>query len=81
MKNKVVAAFSKLLQMCTQKSKVTILSYSNESIVKPEEMNKIMEPYQVDIHIQNHSRYNVRGDEHTRDAVKTTEEFLYVIKI
>ena len=27
-----------------------------------------MEPYHVDIHIQNHSRYNVRGDEHTRDA-------------
>ena len=81
MKNKVVAAFSKLLQMCTQKSKCTILSYSNESIVKPEEMNKIMEPYHVDIHIQNHSRYNVRGDEHTRDAVKTTEEFLYVISL
>ena len=62
------------------RSRYTILSYSNESLVKPDEMKKILEPYDVQTSTHAHSRYNVRGDERERDAVKTTEEFLYVIK-
>ena len=79
-KKKVVDTFTRLIKLCTQKSKYTILSYSNESLVKPDEMKKILEPYDVQVSTHTHSRYNVRGDEHERDAVKTTDEFLYVIK-
>lgn len=79
MKNKVVDAFTRLLRLCAQKSRCTILSYSNESLIKPDQMKQILEPYDVSVRTQNHSRYNVRGDEHTRDAVKMTEEYLYVI--
>jgi adenine-specific DNA-methyltransferase len=78
-KKKVVETFNQLLRLCTEKSKYTILSYSNESMVKPEEMQKLLAPYEVSFSVHGHSRYNVRGDERERDAVKNTEEFLYVI--
>lgn len=78
-KKKVVETFGQLLQLCTTKSKFTILSYSNESLVKPADMQKILEPYDVSFSVHGHSRYNVRGDEQERDAVKKTEEFLYII--
>ena len=78
-KKKVIDLFGRLVKLCTLKSNYTLLSYSNESLVKPDEMLKILEPYDVRVSVREHSRYNVRGDEHTRAASKTTEEFIYVI--
>jgi adenine-specific DNA-methyltransferase len=78
-KSKVEDVFKRLLELCTRKSRFTILSYSNESLINPEQMKKLLNPYKVTVNLQSHSRYNVRGDEQTRDAPKKTEEYLYVI--
>jgi len=80
-RSEVKNAFKQLIQLCLEKSRFVILSYSNEGLLGQSDFDDLLQDYRVERHAHEHARYNVRGDGTDVANGLTTDELLYVISI
>ena len=76
-KNKIREAMERTLRLATEKAKHTLVSYSNEGFITPEEWEKILEPYRYEKIEIDYNCY--RGSRNLKNRPTKVTEFIFVI--
>lgn len=76
-KNKIKEAMEVTLKLATEKAKHTLVSYSNEGFITPDEWEKILEPYTYEKIEIDYNCY--RGSRNLKNRSTKVVEFIFVI--
>lgn len=74
-KSKALEAFQKLIAMCAAKDTSIVLSYSNNSIVKIEDIQKLAEMYYLNVTVKH---INLKHSNQGRESMSEVEEYLFL---
>lgn len=74
-KSKALGAFQKLIAMCAAKDAIIVLSYSDNSIVKIEDIQKLAEMYYLDVTVKH---INLKHSNQGRESMSEVEEYLFL---
>lgn len=71
------SAMDRLIRVATEKAKYTLVSYSSEGFITPDEWETLLEPYTYEKIETVYSCY--KGSRHLAERQKTVTEFLFII--